>query len=87
MSDNSNDNDPLPDCWCTETIGHSCSIRPAVPPGGGVNDLFYECDCGRRWLQFNDHFHLWKEVKSDEEWSSWQGEALGYDPEDTLYNW
>ncbi len=63
--------DEWPSCNTCEPLEHSHRSKPGVPPGGNRYDLSYLCPvCGRRWWQYNDHFHLWKHVKNQHEWDS-----------------
>jgi hypothetical protein len=64
------EDNPRPCKFC-EGFKHSFEEKPAVPENGSVHDLAYLClHCGRRWWQFNDYYHLWKEVTDSCEWDS-----------------
>lgn len=62
-------------CGLCEILEHSHQGKPGLPPGG-YDALSYVCtECGRRWWQFNTHFHLWKNVTDPGEWDGirrWQ---------------
>ncbi len=58
-------------CNTCEPLSKSYSEKPGVPKGGHINDFSHTCkDCGRRWWQSNDHYHLWQHVKNPIEWES-----------------
>lgn len=48
-----------------------------------TDELAYVCpNCGRRWWQFNDFYHLWKHVTDKDEWAEirrqWILQQAGY---------
>ena len=50
----------VPNCKNCENLRSSHDGAPAVPTGGSCNDSHHTCPhCGKRWWQFNKHFHLW----------------------------
>jgi hypothetical protein len=50
----------VPNCENCRRLRGSYDGAPAVPEGGSCNDSFHTCPrCGKRWWQFNTHFHLW----------------------------
>jgi hypothetical protein len=56
-------------CSYCKPFEHSHDEKPAVPIGGSCHDFSYVCRyCGRRWWQYNDHYHLWKHVTNRDEW-------------------
>lgn len=59
------------ECSNCDALDHSFDQRPAVPLGGSCTDILHVCPvCGKRWWQFNTHFHLWKNVADDREWEA-----------------
>lgn len=57
-------------CENCDSLRDSNERRPAVPANGSCNDVLHTCPTdGNRWFQFNTHFHLWKQITSDREWS------------------
>ena len=69
--------DEWPVCKECSSLEHSHSKKPAVPNGGDCQDLIHLCiSCGRRWWQFNNHFHLWKHVTSKAEWNILRRSAI-----------
>lgn len=60
-----------PRCTNCQNLRHSHAKRPAVPSGGDVFDRLHVCpNDNNRWWQFNNHYHLWKQVTSEAEWES-----------------
>lgn len=67
---------------CTE-VQEGSTKKPFCPPRGTVNDLSYRAPCGKMWLQFNQHYHLWQPV-TDKEWEHWK-DNLCDPPGDVCY--
>jgi hypothetical protein len=60
------------ECSCLKTL-NGCRPRKQDASTANCNsdDLAYICTlCGRRWWQYNTHFHLWKHVTNPNEWDS-----------------
>jgi hypothetical protein len=58
-----------PYCLNCRNLRESHNGRPTRPEGGSVNQRLHVCSRdNNRWWQSNDHFHLWQQVTSDEEW-------------------
>jgi hypothetical protein len=73
------------ECPKCENFEHSNDRSPAVPPNGDVGDLTHICPhCHRRWWQFNDYYHLWKNVTDPDEWDAIRREDIlkraGFEP-------
>lgn len=50
-------------CHECQEVARSSKANPFVPPGGDANALMFVCrQCGTRWHQFNDYYHLWQET-------------------------
>lgn len=49
-------------CDKCKDIARSYDGNPFVPPGGSCNDKTHRCLCGATYWQFNDYYHLWREV-------------------------
>ncbi len=49
-------------CDKCKDIRDSYDGKPFVPPGGSRNDETYKCSCGATYWQFNNYYHLWREV-------------------------
>lgn len=65
------------ECTVCEAFHNSCDTKPAVPHRGSCNDLVHLCTaCGRRWWQYNDHYHLWKHVTSEQEWDAVRRQSI-----------
>jgi len=57
-------------CRNCNSLRGSTQEQPALPAGGDPYILLHTCpDDGNRWWQFNDHFHLWKQVTDPDEWA------------------
>jgi hypothetical protein len=50
----------VPNCENCKRLRRSYDRVPATPEGGNCNDSYHVCpNCGKRWHQFNKHYHLW----------------------------
>lgn len=57
------------DCPNCNALRNSYQERSARPQGGKIDQRLHVCpNDGNRWWQSNNHFHLWQQVTSDEEW-------------------
>lgn len=50
----------VPNCENCKRLRRSYDKVPAIPEGGSRYDTHHTCpNCGKRWHQFNTHYHLW----------------------------
>jgi len=43
-------------------------LKPFKPPGGWKGDLFFECSCGNRFYQYDQHGRGWRKIRGGKEW-------------------
>ena len=53
-------------CHACKHVGRSYDGNPFAPPGHDCHARMFACStCGARWHQYNDHFHLWRDLPKD----------------------
>ncbi len=65
------------ECPTCKGAEHSHDGNPFTPPTGSVQDTLFVCpECGQRWWQYNNYYHLWKAVDEEEFFAAKRNEEI-----------